>query len=179
MRDRLLIHSCCAPCSSAIIEELYKYFDITLYFYNPCITDAEEYYLRANELKKFCKEMGNKVKLVIADYDPSIYYEVISGFENQPEGGTRCSICFKQRLIGTAKYASEHNFKYFSTTLTISPYKDSAVVNAIGKSCGWSCGVMYMPFDFGYLYTYSLMLCEKYELYQQNYCGCEYSKNSL
>ncbi|MBR4377314.1 MAG: epoxyqueuosine reductase QueH [Bacilli bacterium] len=172
--DKLLLHSCCAPCSSAIVEELYKHFDLTLYYYNPCITDKDEYYKRADELKKF----RNKATIIIGPHTPNAFFEMAKGMEHFPEGGARCRLCYYQRLNKTAAYAKQNDFRYFSTTLTISPYKDSATINAIGKQCGWDNDVMYMPFDFGYLYIKSLQLCKEYNLYQQDYCGCPYSKNN-
>ena len=173
MKQKLLLHCCCAPCSSAILEHLKDHFDITLYFYNPCITDKEEYYKRANELEKF-KHWAN---IIIADFEPEEFFEWAELYKDYSEGGTRCSICFSQRLRRTAEFAKENGFNYFSTTLTISPYKNSAVVNSVGTKCGLAKGVMYMPFDFGFLYIRSLELCKEYDLYEQDYCGCEYSKN--
>jgi predicted adenine nucleotide alpha hydrolase (AANH) superfamily ATPase len=172
--DKLLLHACCAPCSSAVIDEYSKYFDITLYYYNPCITDQTEYYKRSDELIKLGKLYN--VPVVIEDFDESIYFQVCSPLKDEPEGGKRCAVCITQRLAGAALYAKEHGFRYFSTTLTISPYKDSAVINRVGTNVGGRNGIMYMPFDFGYLFPRSLQLCEKYNLYQQDYCGCEYSK---
>jgi predicted adenine nucleotide alpha hydrolase (AANH) superfamily ATPase len=172
--DKLLLHSCCAPCSSAIVEELYNHFDLTLYYYNPCITDKDEYYKRADELKKF----SDKADIVIGAHTPNAFFEMAKGLENSPEGGSRCRLCYHQRLTKSAEYAKQNGFNYFSTTLTISPYKDSAVINAIGKKVGWDNKIMYMPFDFSYLYIKSLQLCKEYNLYQQDYCGCPYSKNN-
>ena len=172
--DKLLMHACCAPCSSAVIDEYSKYFDITLYYYNPCITDETEYYKRADELLRLGEQYN--VPVVIADFRPEKYYEKCSAFSNEPEGGKRCSICITQRLTGAAEYAKEHGFRYFSTTLTISPYKNSAVINNIGTNVGHRFHIMYMPFEFQYLFVRSIQLCEKYNLYQQDYCGCEYSK---
>lgn len=175
--DKLLLHACCAPCSIAVIDEYSKYFDITLYYYNPCITDETEYYKRSDELIRLGKLYN--VPVVVVDFYPEEYYNACSSLSNEPEGGKRCKVCIGQRLKGAATYARNNGFGYFSTTLTISPYKDSAVINSIGTAVGGSVGVMYMPFDFGYLFPRSLQLCEKYNLYQQNYCGCEYSKNEI
>ena len=174
--DKLLLHCCCAPCSSAIIEQYSKYFDITLYYYNPCITNQSEYLIRAHEVERLVKEMGVNVKVVVEHYEPQYFYDFAKNLECEPEGGKRCKACYSNRLAQAAIYAKNNGFNYFSTTLTISPYKDSAVINGIGTKVGHTYGVMYMPFDFGYLYPRSLELCEKYNLYQQNYCGCEYSK---
>ena len=174
--DKLLMHACCAPCSSAVIDEYLKYFDITLYFYNPCITDETEYYKRADELERLGKLYS--VPTIITEFHPESYFQICSSLKNEPEGGKRCSVCINQRLVESGIYALEHHFSYFSTTLTISPYKDSAVINRIGTSVGHKFGIMYMPFDFKYLFPRSLELCKKYNLYQQNYCGCEYSKQN-
>ena len=177
MKQELLLHCCCAPCSSAILEELSEYFDITLYFYNPCITDWDEYTVRRAEVMSLVEELCVDVDVVVEPFEPKDFYEsVAKNAEHYPEGGKRCKACYSQRLAKTAQYAKTHGWKYFSTTLTISPYKDSAVINSIGTNLGGAYGVMYMPFDFSYLYIRSLELCEQYELYQQNYCGCEYSQ---
>ena len=172
--DKLLLHACCAPCSIAILDEYSKYFDITLYYYNPNITNKEEYDKRAQELLSL--EKIYPVKVVIAEFTPEVFYCSCSSMKDSPEGGRRCRVCYSMRLSEAALYAKENNFQYFSTTLTLSPYKDSAVINSIGTQLGGTVGVMYMPFDFGYLFPRSLELCKKYNLYQQQYCGCEYSK---
>lgn len=176
MKPKLLLHCCCAPCSSAIVEHLKDHFDITLYFYNPNITSEEEYNLRANEVKRMLEEMelSNKISLIIERYDSEEFFQFAKPLRLAPEGGERCKACYAKRLKKTAEYASDNGFDTFSTTLTISPYKDSAVINSIGTSVSGSR--MYMPFDFGFLYIRSLELCEKYNLYQQDYCGCIYSQ---
>lgn len=180
-KQKLLLHCCCAPCSSAILEHLSNYFDITLFFYNPNIKNFEEYEKRFTELEKFLylSSLLGKVKLVKAEYDPDSFYTQIEGLEYCHEGGRRCKSCYTLRLSTTANYALENDFKYFSTTLTISPYKDSAVINSIGTKITEIepkfKNLMYMPFDFGFLYTRSLDLCKAYGMYEQEYCGCEYS----
>ena len=177
MKQKLLLHSCCAPCSSAIIEELHNHFDLTLLYLNPNISGRDEYDKRASELIRLVDEMGlDDVAINIQDFHPETFESWAEDYKSEPEGGKRCALCFRQRLMNTAKYAKENGFGYFSTTLTISPYKDSAMINSVGKKCGWENGVMYMPFDFSYLYIRSLELCEKYNLYQQDYCGCIYSR---
>lgn len=178
MKDKLLLHACCGLCSSAIIEEYHKYFDITLYYYNPCITNADEYYKRAEELNRIVSELSleNEVRVYIENNDTDAFYKMVKGLENQPECGARCYHCYKQRLEKTAEFAKRYNYNYFTTTLTISPYKNSATINNIGINVAHKYKVFYMSFDFGYLYPRSLELCEKYNIYQQNYCGCEYSK---
>lgn len=178
MKQKLLLHCCCAPCSSAIIENLSNYYDITLYFYNPNINKESEYYCRLNELSRFIVDAGYKkqVKLVWEDYNTEPFYNFAKTLATDHEGGNRCRSCYGHRLSKTAEYAYNNNFKQFSTTLTISPYKDSAVINSIGTAIASEYPtLMYMPFDFGFLYTRSLELCEKYDLYQQDYCGCIYS----
>lgn len=176
-KEKLLLHCCCAPCSSAIIEYLYKYYDITLYFYNPNITNEDEYVTRAEELIRLIDSMNLDIKVFIEFFNNKPFYELAEGMEKCHEGGSRCMGCYAHRLNITAQYAIENGFTQFSTTLTISPYKDSAIVNRTGTMVASQYGnLMYMPFDFGFLYTRSLELCEKYNLYQQNYCGCEYSK---
>ena len=177
MKQKLLLHACCGPCSSAILEEYHKHFDITLYYYNPCITNEDEYNKRADELISLVHDkMDLDINIVCEYFNPDSFHAWADELSDEPEGGKRCALCYRQRLINTAKYAKDHGFEYFSTTLTISPYKDSAMINSIGRQCGCENNVMYMPFDFGYLYPRSLELCEKYHLYQQDYCGCEFSK---
>lgn len=177
MKPKLLLQACCGPCSSAIIEHLSNYYDLTLYYYNPCITEPEEYFKRANELKKLVSEMElSNVTVVIEPYNPVDFYVLSNGLENEPEGGVRCKACYAQRLQKTAEYARDNGFTEFSTTLTISPYKNSAVINDIGTKIGQSTGVMYLCFDFGFLYTRSLELCKQYNLYEQTFCGCVYSQ---
>lgn len=177
--EKLLLHCCCAPCSSAIIEHLSNYYDITLYFYNPNITDEKEYKHRVSDIRFLLSEMclDKKIDFICEPYNPEPFYEFAKDLKSSHEGCQRCKICYATRLRKTAEFASKNGFKQFSTTLTISPYKDSAVINSIGTSVtSLFPDVMYMPFDFGFLYTKSLDLCRDYKLYQQDYCGCEYSR---
>lgn len=179
MKSKLLLHCCCAPCSSAILEHLSNYYDITLYFYNPNITDKDEYESRIDNIKFLLYEMGldRKIDFVYEPYDPEPFYEFAKDLKDSHEGCQRCRICYATRLRKTAEYANNKGFDCFSTTLTISPYKDSAVINSIGTSVtSLFPNLMYMPFDFGFLYIRSLELCKEYNLYQQDYCGCEYSE---
>lgn len=179
MKPKLLLHCCCAPCTSAILEHLVPYYDITLYFYNPNITDQDEYNYRLCELARFIVDAGYKkdVKLVWEDFDSRPFENFAKSFASDHEGGRRCKCCYSTRLKKTADYAHKIGYSCFTTTLTISPYKNSAVINEIGTAVANSYkDLMYMPFDFGFLYTRSLDLCERYDLYQQDYCGCEYSK---
>lgn len=177
MKPKLLLHACCAPCSSAVLEHLCEHYDITLYFFNPCITSKEEYDKRANELLRLVAEMPiGHVDVVLETYTPNKFYSMAKGLEKEPECGKRCKACYAQRLKRVAVYAKANGFKEFSTTLTISPYKPSHVINDIGIKVGQVHNLTYLPFDFGFLYTRSLELSEKYNLYQQDYCGCDFSK---
>lgn len=175
----LLLHSCCAPCSSACIERLKDYFDITVYYYNPNIDTAEEYRLRAEEQERFCKEVG--VKVIIEERRESEFYAAAKGLEDAPEGGSRCEKCFNLRLGETAEYAKKNGYEYFATTLTVSPLKNSALINELGIKIGEEKGVKYLPSDFkkGGGYYRSVELSKEYGLYRQNYCGCEFSKRKL
>lgn len=180
-RPRLLLHACCAPCSSYVLEYLNEYFDITLYFYNPNISPESEYIFRAEELRRLISEMplSGEVKLVIANYSSDEFYNVSRGKENLPEGGERCRLCYRLRLERAADYAEKNGYDYFTTTLTISPYKNSVWLNEIGAELSEEYGVKYLFSDFKKRngYKRSCELSEKYGLYRQNYCGCEYSKN--
>ena len=179
----LLLHSCCAPCSSYVIEYLSEYFNITVYYYNPNIDSSEEYRKRAAEQIRLIESMTfkNKVDYVIEEYDSSEFYSMVKGLEREPEGGARCKECFALRLEKTAEYAKENKFDYFTTTLTISPLKNSQVINEVGKNIAEKYDVKYLFSDFkkksGYLR--SCQLSEEYGLYRQNFCGCVFSKNNL
>lgn len=171
----LLLHACCAPCSSACMERLKDAFDITLYFYNPNIQE-EEYLRRKEELVRLAAETG-WAKIMDCDYDESEFYRQVRGFENCAEGGERCSRCFFLRLAKTAMAAEKGGFDYFTTTLTISPLKDADKINEIGAELGRAYRVKWLYSNFkkqnGYLR--SIQLSEQYKLYRQNYCGCVYS----
>ncbi len=175
-RAKLLLHCCCAPCSSACIEYLKPYFDITVYFYNPNIEDGE-YQRRKAELIRFIGEVGD-VQFLDCDYEEDEFYRAIKGLEDCKEGGARCAKCFSLRLDKTAQAAKTQGFDFFTTTLTISPLKDAALLNAIGSMLAKKYGVSWMYSDFkksnGYLR--SIQLSKEYGLYRQNYCGCKYSK---
>ncbi len=180
LRKSLLLHVCCAPCSSYVLEYLNKYFDITVYFYNPNIDSEEEYRYRADEEKRLIGEMGleNSVTYTEGKYFPEEFYLAAKGFENEREGGARCAKCFELRLESAAKRALEGNFDYFTTTLSISPLKNSALLNALGKKMSEKYGVNYLYSDFKKKngYKRSVELSKKYSLYRQNYCGCSFSK---
>ncbi len=175
-KPSLLLHSCCAPCSSAVIERLKESFNITVYYYNPNLDTKEEYDLRSNEQKRLCSLMG--VECVVEDYDSEEYLAAVKGLEEEKEGGGRCKVCFFLRLKKTAEYAKKMKADYFSTTLTISPLKNASLINSIGLGLEEGFAVRFLPSDFkkkgGYLR--SIELSREHGLYRQNYCGCKYSK---
>ena len=218
----ILLHSCCAPCSSYCLEYLSKYAEITAFYYNPNITDENEYRHRVSELKRLIEEMfpeekenifngdyysgngkGNdkdlyreiaigkdrdvttngmekrsKPRFLEGDYDPDSFYNIANGLENEPECGRRCIKCYELRLRKTAEEALKGGYDYFTTTLTISPLKDAQILNRLGIKLGEEYGVKYLPSDFKKNggYQRSIELSREYNLYRQNYCGCEYSK---
>lgn len=177
---KLLLHSCCAPCSSRCIEYLTNYFDITVLYYNPNISPEEEYEKRKKEQIRFLKEYKSKHKLDILDveYNYDDFLNIASGLEDVPEGGERCFKCYNLRLEKTAILAKEKGFDYFGTTLTVSPYKNSQVLNQIGEELEQKYNVKYLYSDFkkDNGYKRSIELSKEYNLYRQNYCGCVYSK---
>lgn len=177
---RLLLHVCCAPCSSYCLEYLSNYFDITVYYYNPNISIKEEYEYRLSEEKRFIslKEFKYPVKLTESEYRPGDFFAAVKGLEKEPEGGLRCKECFKLRLEASAKKAKEQGFDYFTTTLTISPLKNAALLNEIGAEMGEKYGVSWLYSDFKKKegYKRSIELSREFELYRQNYCGCVFSR---
>ena len=177
----LLLHSCCAPCSSYCIEYLSQFFYVTVFYYNPNIYPDEEYYHRVKEQQRFIKEFPTKypVKFIEGDYDKSSFYEIAKGLEKEPEKGKRCHRCYDFRLRRTAAVAKEKGFDFFSTTLTISPMKDSQVLNEIGASIGTELGVDWLYSDFKKRegYKRSTEISREYDMYRQDYCGCVYSYN--
>lgn len=179
---KLLLHSCCAPCSSYVVEYLSKHFDITVLYYNPNIDSLDEYLKRADEQQRLILEMPttNPVKFICLPYDAATYYAKISGLENEKEGGARCTECFYLRLEKTAEKAKEVNYDYFATTLTISPLKNAQVINSIGYELSKIYDIPWLPSDFKKLggYKRSIELSNIYNLYRQNYCGCVFSKNN-
>ncbi|MDY6367264.1 MAG: epoxyqueuosine reductase QueH [Clostridia bacterium] len=176
-KPKLLLHACCAPCSTAAIDKLIDFFDITVYFYNPNIDTEKEYFTRAEEEKRYCKNFD--IPVVVKPYNPSEFYQAVKGYELYPEGGARCELCFKLRLFNAANYAKENGFDYFTTTLTLSPLKNAELLNKIGFDAENEYKVKFLPSDFkkrdGFLK--SVKLSEKFGLYRQNYCGCAFSKN--
>lgn len=176
----LLLHSCCAPCSSYVLEYLAKYFKITVLYYNPNIYPEEEFYKRIAEQKRLITEMPleNPVGFMEIGYDPKEFFAAVKGLENIPEGGERCFACYRQRLEQTAKIGALHGFDYFTTTLSISPYKNAAKLNEIAEELGKIHGIKPLPADFKKRngYKRSIELSAEYGLYRQNYCGCIFSK---
>lgn len=176
----LLLHSCCAPCSSYVLAYLNKYFNITVFYYNPNITNKEEYLKRKQEQIRLISELPaiNKINILDADYKPEKFFEISKGLEDCREGGERCFKCYKLRLEATAKAAKENNFDYFCTTLTISPLKNAQKINEIGHMLGDKYQIPFLPSDFKKKegFKKSIELSSQYNLYRQNYCGCIYSK---
>lgn len=175
----LLLHSCCAPCSSYVLEYLSNYFAITLFYYNPNIYPESEYTKRILEQQTLIGEMKsqNPISFIAGSYDNDRFYEMAEGLEHLKEGGERCFRCYELRLRETAKLAQEGGFDYFATTLSISPLKNSAKLNEIGVRLAKEYGVSYLPSDFKKKngYKRSIELSKKYGLYRQDYCGCEFS----
>ena len=177
-RPKLLLQSCCAPCSTAVIERLKDYFDITIIYYNPNIEPLEEYEKRKKEQIKIIDLYG--LKYLDCDYDNDLFHEMSKGLENVPERGIRCHKCYRLRLEYVAKKAKEMKFDYFGTTLTVSPYKLSKVINEIGLDLENVYKIKFLVSDFkkNNGYKNSIELSKKYDLYRQNYCGCIYSRKS-
>lgn len=181
-RPSLLLHACCAPCSSYVLEYLSEFFDITVFFYNPNISPKEEYEFREAELRRLILEMPlpKSVEIICCDYDPQSFDEIARGLESEPEGGSRCARCYRLRLRKTATYAAEHGFDFYTTTLSISPYKNAEWLNEIGAEEALRVGVRYLFSDFKKRngYKRSCQLSAQYGLYRQDYCGCVYSKEA-
>ena len=179
LRPKLLLHACCAPCSSYVIEYLTNFFDITLLYYNPNITPEDEHSARANELVRLTKEMKSlqNVSVVITDYTPQDFYAISKNLENEREGGPRCSKCYRLRLTYSAEYAKAHGFDYFTTTLSISPHKNAAYINELGASLEREYGVRYLFADFKKKngYARSIEICKEFDIYRQDWCGCRFS----
>lgn len=179
-RPRLLLHACCAPCSSYVLEYLSRYMDITVYYYNPNISPEAEYVRRAEELKRLVAEMplSFPVTAVVGEYAPEKFAAIARGHEHDREGGERCFACYRLRLEEAARVAKEGRCDYFTTTLSISPLKNAAKLNAIGKELAEQYGVPYLYSDFKKRegYKRSVELSATYHLYRQDYCGCAYSK---
>ena len=195
IKPRLLLHSCCAPCSSYVMEYLREHFRITVFYYNPNITSKEEYDYRLSEEKRLIEAYNRqvetqdfegmnstpkaeKIEILECPYDPENYLKAVKGYENCPEGGDRCGICFEMRLRKTAEAAREGGYDCFTTTLTISPLKNVARLNEIGERVGAEYGIAFLPSDFKKKngFKRSIELSAQFDLYRQNYCGCGFSK---
>lgn len=175
---KLLLHSCCAPCSTTCLERLVPFFDVTVYYYNPNIESCEEYQKRASEQARFLREVHSNVELIVEKYDDKPFYAVSRGLEGEKEGGPRCRQCFYLRLRKTAEYARANGFDCITTTLTLSPLKNTNLLNFIGEEVCKDVGIDWVYSDFkkqgGVLR--SVQLSSKHSLYRQNYCGCVFSK---
>ncbi len=179
-KPKLLLHACCAPCSTACLERIVEFFDVTVYFYNPNITSKNEYDKRLLEIKNFLLNAYNgNVNLIYEDYSANEFLNAVKGYEAEPEGGKRCKICYALRLDKTANYAKNNGFDYFTTTLSVSPHKNAEWLNELGLLNSKKYNVNYLYADFkkqgGYLR--SIQISKEYNLYRQDYCGCDYSIN--
>lgn len=185
----LFLHSCCAPCSSYVLKYLMEYFRITVFYYNPNITEQEEYKKRVEEQKKLIKIYNEKLEskdflngyhidIVEGDYVPDKFFDMTKDYKDCTEGGKRCFLCYEMRLLETAQRALDNDFNYFATTLTISPLKNAAKINEIGYNLEKQLGISWLPSDFKKKdgYKQSVILSGEYGLYRQDYCGCVYSK---
>ena len=176
-KPKLLLHACCGICSSSVLERLYPFFEITILYYNPNIYPKEEYIKRLNTQKEVIEKMKLKVNLLEIGYNSEDFDKIAKGLENEKEGGTRCTKCFYLRLDKTAQIAKENNFDYFTTTLSVSPYKNSQTLNKIGSVLEEKYQIKYLYSDFKKKegYKRSSQLSKQYNLYRQHYCGCAYS----
>ena len=179
-RPLLALHACCAPCSSAVLEQLADVFDIVVFFYNPNISPEEEFRHRLEEQIRLVNEMlpGSGIRVAEGEYEPKEFYRLVQGHESDPEGGERCGICFEMRLRKTAEFAKDIGADYFTTTLSISPLKDAQRLNALGGALAVEYGVNYLFSDFKKKegYKRSCTLSQEYGLYRQDFCGCVFSK---
>ena len=178
-RPRLLLHSCCGPCSAPVLEYLTQYFDVTLFWYNPNIWPQEEFDLRLEEQQKLIRAMGleKQVRVVCRPRNSEAWYRATEGLEHEPEGGTRCTECFRLRLREAAAYAAENGFDCYCSTLTLSRHKDPLRINALGEQFEEEFGIPWLPSEFKKRgrELRSKQLCEQFGIYRQDYCGCEYS----
>ena len=177
--DTLLLHACCAPCSSAVLERLGNFFNIKILYYNPNITDEKEYEKRLEEINSFVSKFTVKypIEVIAGRYEPKEFFDIARGLEDAPERGERCYKCYKLRLEETAKIASDLGIKYFTTTLSLSPYKNSKWINEIGENLSKEYNSVFLYSDFKKKngYKRSIELSHEYNLYRQDYCGCVYS----
>ncbi|MBR2933693.1 MAG: epoxyqueuosine reductase QueH [Clostridia bacterium] len=179
VKKRLLLHACCAPCTSSVLERVTPYFDVTIYFYNPNITDRSEYLHRYNELLRFVSIVyGDKIKVIDGGFEPRPFIEAARGLEDEPERGLRCDKCFYLRLKKTAELAKVGLYDYYCTTLSVSPHKNAQLLNDLGFKIEQEELVKWLPSDFKKKqgYVRSIELSKEYDLYRQNYCGCVFSQ---
>ena len=182
-KPRILLHSCCGPCSTAVVERLTEDYQVTIFFYNPNITDREEYEKRKDAQILFLHQYNHNrkesetIKLIEGDYNTKYFYQAVKNLEEVPEGGARCSACFSFRLNRTAEEAKDRGFLWFGTTLSVSPHKNHSVITKIGLELANEKGLKYLEDDFKKRagFQRSIELSRKYGLYRQNYCGCEFS----
>ncbi|MDO5688752.1 MAG: epoxyqueuosine reductase QueH [Tissierellia bacterium] len=180
---KLLLHSCCGPCSTYVLEYLSEYFEILLLYFNPNIYPSEEYFFREREQRELIQRLDPKhpIHMLSVRYQPEEYYDAVRGLEDTPEGGSRCEVCFRLRLTEAAKAAQSEGAEYFTTTLSISPHKNAQLLNRLGEEIGEEYGIQYLYSDFkkkgGFLR--SVQLTEQLGMYRQDYCGCEFSKRRL
>ena len=180
IRPSLVLHVCCAVCASSVLEALYEHFKIRIVYYNPNITQESEYRYRLSELERYVRERKlNEIEFVEASYDPDHFFSLVKGREEDEEGGTRCSLCFYERLSYTARKCKEYGCDYFATTLTVSPLKDAERINRIGEHIARESGTHYLCTDFKKKngYKRSIELSKEYNLYRQNFCGCIFSRS--
>ena len=178
MKKKMLLHSCCGPCSTAVIDRLKDEYDLTIFYYNPSIYPQEEYIHRLSEQKRYVNESGLNFQVIDGTYDDfQIFYDAYKGYELCKEGEKRCEICFRLRLDKTAKYAKENGFDIFATTLSVSPHKNALLINTIGQEIALKYDIEYLVADFkkqdGFLK--SIRFAKEYNLYRQDYCGCKFS----
>lgn len=177
-KPRLLLHVCCAPCSTSVLERLAQAFEVIVYFDNPNLDSASEHERRATETRKLLGRTGWASEVIITPYDPATWRQAISGLEQEPEGGARCAACFRLRLSRSARAAFDLGCDWFTTTLTVSPRKDAALLNDLGEAAGIEAGLPFLPSDFKKQggYPRSVQLSREHALYRQDYCGCAFSR---
>ena len=178
-RKKLLLHVCCGPCSTTALERLYPEYDVTVFFYNPNIAPQREYILRRDESKRYTQKVfGTAVPFVEGAFHPDVFLKTVKGYENEPEGGKRCELCFRLRMEETARFAKENGVTHFCTTLTLSPHKNAVLINRIGEELALKYdGLTYLPSDFKKRNGFgrSVEISKKHEMYRQDYCGCVFS----
>lgn len=174
-KKKILLHTCCAPDATHVINVLKENYEPVIFFYNPSVFPDDEYFLRLSEAEKLSKSTG--IEFLRGNFSPEKWYELVTGLEDEPEGGARCEVCFRMRLEETARQAKENSINIFTTTLTISPHKNSPLINRLGKDAALKYGIEFLESDFKKKegFKKSIELSKKYGLYRQNYCGCAFS----